>query len=73
MDKESLTNKAKDYLGEKPLTLQQIKMIRTVLNNRAAKWVVERQSGKLSREDRDKLLEFLRQEEVRLLEERNNK
>lgn len=62
------TEKAKEYLEKKPLTLQNIKMLKNILRNRTATWLVETKTGKLSREERNKLIQYLEEEEKRLKE-----
>lgn len=59
-------DKAKEYLEKKPLTLNNIRMLKNLLRNRAATWLVETKTGKLSREDRNKLIQYLEEEEKRL-------
>jgi hypothetical protein len=58
--------KAKEYLTKKPLTLQNIRMIKKLLRNRTATWLVETKTGKLTNEARKKLIEYLDQEEEKM-------
>lgn len=60
-------DKAKKYLGERPLTKEQIKNLRGVLNSKMATWFVEKQTGqKLSNEDKKNILLYLKQEEAKI-------
>lgn len=59
--------KAKVYLGERPLTKEQIRNLRGVLNSKMATWFVEKQTGeKLSEKDKKNILLYLKQEEAKL-------
>ena len=60
-------NVAKKYLGDKPLTKEQIRNLRGVLNSKMATWFVEKQTGeKLSEKDKKNILLYLAQEEAKL-------
>lgn len=65
---------AQAYLGANRLDIKQIRMIRKVLSNRGASWMVQKTMGAtLSSEEKKQLLLFLDQEEKRLQKKENKK
>lgn len=57
-------DRARVFLGDKPLDLRSISMIRKVLNSRSASWFVEKTMGqKMSHKEKQELLRYLEQQE----------
>jgi hypothetical protein len=60
------TVKAREYFEQHPLDLRGVRLARKALRNPVMRMLIERSSGKLSRQQRDELDRWLAAEEKRL-------